>query len=430
MATVAHTSPGSLPDPVRHRVVALAADALGRLAADHVPAPLRRVASFAPARRARLAATQIATVLGTDDDFRERVATQVRIAVPELCRALDDGAPPAAADPVEVAAVAYLIRPPGWADLVERAGDVPERPAHSRSDEAVERLQRQLSDARGDARAARDKAREQLAAAKAENAELRRKLATTRQRTRDAEAARAAAAQDRETQVSALGALEAEARRLRNRISELEATSSASKRAARDERELATIRARLLLDTLLESAQGLRRELALPPVSGAPADAVESVSPGAAGTTGNARARGVDDPALLEELLALPRVHVIVDGYNVTKTAWEAAALETQRTRLMNGLAPVVARTRVEMTVVFDGADLVNPPPVAGPRGVRILFSPPGVIADQTIGELVAAEPQGRPVVVVSSDREVAEAAVRSGARAVASIAMVRLLTR
>ena len=34
------------------------------------------------------------------------------------------------------------------------------------------------------------------------------------------------------------------------------------------------------------------------------------------------------------------------------------------------------------------------------PRGVRVLFSPVGVIADDVIRELVGAEPQGRPVVV------------------------------
>jgi predicted RNA-binding protein with PIN domain len=419
-----------LPEAVRQRVVVLAADALGQLAAEHVPASLRRVASFAPARRARVAGNQIAAVLGTDEAFRGRVAAQVRIAVPELARAVEDAAPPAAADPVEVAAIAYLLRPEGWTDLVGRTGEADELPARTQADETVERLQRQLSEARAETKAVRDKERGRLADLKTENADLRRKLAETRQRARDAESEAATATEARNAQETAAKELEAEIRRLRGRVAELEANTSASKRAAKDEREQATVRTRLLLDTLMESMQGLRRELALPPSSGSPADTVEGVAPGASDTTGSARARSVDDPALLEELLALPRVHVIVDGYNVTKTAWESAPLETQRNRLLNGLAPLVARNRVEMTVVFDGADLTNPPPVAGPRGVRVMFSPPGVIADVTIGQLVAAEPSGRPVVVVSSDREVAEAAKGAGARPVASMAMVRLLTR
>jgi hypothetical protein len=44
--------------------------------------------------------------------------------------------------------------------------------------------------------------------------------------------------------------------------------------------------------------------------------------------------------------------------------------------------------------------------------------------------DLVRAEPEGRPVVVVSADQEVASFAIRAGARAVPSVALVRLLDR
>ena len=54
--------------------------------------------------------------------------------------------------------------------------------------------------------------------------------------------------------------------------------------------------------------------------------------------------------------------------------------------------------------MVFDAAE-TRPPLVHRPRGVRVLFSPAGVIADDVIRELVAAEPAGRAVVVVTSDR-------------------------
>jgi predicted RNA-binding protein with PIN domain len=59
-----------------------------------------------------------------------------------------------------------------------------------------------------------------------------------------------------------------------------------------------------------------------------------------------------------------------------------------------------------------------------------VLYSPEGVIADDLIRELVAAEPQGRPVVVVSSDQEVARDVRQAGARSVAAMALARLLTR
>jgi predicted RNA-binding protein with PIN domain len=425
--------PGMLPEPVRLRALSLAADALGQIPADQLPAPLRRVASFAPARRAKLAGTQIAATLESDDSFRERVATQVRVAVPTVATALDEQAPPPAADPVEVAAVAYLLRSEGWSDLVAAARSVrPEPTAGREQSDAVERLQQKLRDTREQLRAAQARAKAQTAEVKKDNADLRRKLGETRQQLAAAEEAAAAAANAQETAQKETAALTADVRRLRARIAELEASSSAARRSARDERDMATLRTRLLLDTLLDSAQGLRRELALPPVTGAPADSVEGAVRRETGTSGSpaARALATDDPAFLEELLALPRVHLIVDGYNVTKTAWVSAPLESQRTRLVNGLAPLVARSRAEVTVVFDGADLDEPPLVAGPRGVRVRFSPPGVIADDLIKDLLDVEPQGRPVVVVSSDREVAEHATRAGAHAVRSAALVAVLSR
>ena len=44
------------------------------------------------------------------------------------------------------------------------------------------------------------------------------------------------------------------------------------------------------------------------------------------------------------------------------------------------------------------------------------MFSPEGVIADEVIRDLVAAEPEGRVVVVVTSDQEVARDASAAGA--------------
>ncbi len=112
---------GPLPDAVRARVVALASDALGRMPSETLPAALKRVSSFAPGRRAKLAGTQIVSVLETDNEFREHLAVQVRTALPDVAQALDSGAPPAAADPVDVAAIAYLIRPEGWAGALQAA---------------------------------------------------------------------------------------------------------------------------------------------------------------------------------------------------------------------------------------------------------------------------------------------------------------------
>ena len=138
----------TLPEAVRSRVVGLVSDALADLEPTTLPAPLRRVASFAPARRARLAATQIASAVEQDADFRERVAVQVRAALPDLCLAVDQGRPPAAADPAEVAAVAYLLRSDGWLEALTAATEAlsAERSTAVIREDArrVEQLRRQL----------------------------------------------------------------------------------------------------------------------------------------------------------------------------------------------------------------------------------------------------------------------------------------------
>jgi YacP-like NYN domain len=79
---------------------------------------------------------------------------------------------------------------------------------------------------------------------------------------------------------------------------------------------------------------------------------------------------------------------------------------------------------------VFDAAETDHRPPVNAPRGVRVLFSPRGVIADDVIRDLVAAEPEGRALVVVTDDREVAEDAARGGARVATTSALLDLITR
>ena len=188
---------GPLPDAVRARVVALAAEAVGRIAPDSLPASLKKVASFAPPRRARLAGNQIAAVLETDEAFREHVAVQVRALHGALVDALESGTSPAAADPVEVAAAAYLVRTPGWAALVAAAADAAEAVQATaigkQADQQVSRLQKQLSDALAEAEEHRAKLRDQVTQMKAENADLRRKLGDTRAQLKSAEETAASA---------------------------------------------------------------------------------------------------------------------------------------------------------------------------------------------------------------------------------------------
>src|SRR3954469_16903133 len=112
-----------LPEPVRQRITALAAAALPGLPGEEIPVALRRVARFAPNRRARLGGREIAAQLTSDPLFRQRISGRVVTDAGDLGAAVAAGMAPAAADPVEVAALAYLARPEGWRDLIEGAGD-------------------------------------------------------------------------------------------------------------------------------------------------------------------------------------------------------------------------------------------------------------------------------------------------------------------
>src|SRR5690349_24085047 len=103
-----------LPEPVRQRITALAAAALPGLPGDEIPVALRRVARFAPNRRARLGGREIAAQLTSDPLFRQRIGARIVTEAGDLGAAVTSGVAPAAADPVEVAALAYLARPDGW----------------------------------------------------------------------------------------------------------------------------------------------------------------------------------------------------------------------------------------------------------------------------------------------------------------------------
>ncbi|MGA4989083.1 NYN domain-containing protein [Nonomuraea bangladeshensis] len=428
-----------LPEQVRLNVVDLAATVLGTLPAVSIPPPLRGIAKFEARKRAKLGSAPIAAQLENDKKFRELVAESVAAGWPELVASLADGQIPPAADPVLVAAAAYLTRPPGWEEMIELArSDLQQSAAAaegSEREEVVSRLREQLAAQKSAAKEESDRLREQLKAARAENSDLRRKLHDARERAKAAlartEEMERVAEEARTAAVAAGSAGESELRRLRERLADVEKQLEASRRAAREGRSLEDARIRVLLDALQDASAGLRRELGLPATISRPADSVAAhpgERPGVRGVP--ARALADDDPQLLDQLLAIPQIHLIIDGYNVTKTGYGTLTLADQRNRLMTNLGGLAAQTRVEVTVVFDGAELNAPVQVVAPRGVRVLFSDPGEIADDLIRQLVRVEPPGRAIAVVSSDREVAESVRRMGARPVPSALLLRRLGR
>jgi predicted RNA-binding protein with PIN domain len=137
-----------------------------------------------------------------------------------------------------------------------------------------------------------------------------------------------------------------------------------------------------------------------------------------------------DSVEACEYLVRRPGAVLLVDGYNVSQTAWPAAPAAEQRARLVGALTGLQARSGAVIEVVFDGSTEQWPVAPATRTPVRVRFSPPDVEADDVILALVDEQPADRPVVVASSDRRIQDGARDRGARAVSSRQLLGTLRR
>lgn len=413
------------------------------------PAPLNMVVGFK--RLSQSAYSTIRRAVDADEAFRERVAQ--------------------AADEAEIgrAGWLWLNRPDGWeaeiADL-DPSDDpaVGESPARmrkrldaaeataKRNAAAVEaavaarkRAEQKLADARERARPAlaeRDQLQAEVKRLSEERASAVRKLKATEA---DLAAAR------RELKVARQASVEAQAELLELQRSAADAPEPASPSRAQPAptgvpgspppvEAFDAPAVRRAVDQAADAAAQLSRALAAAAhalasdegsVAGwAPAavDAAVPASPGGRRKKRRAVNRrppelppGVfDDSAeARRHLITAAGATLVVDGYNVARTAWPTIVPEEERRRTVSLLEDVHARSGDPVVVVFDGdSDAVAP---AASRSVRVRFSPSGVTADEAISDLLASLPPDRPVVVVSSDKEVARDARRQGASVLSS---------
>lgn len=443
-----------LSPPLRARLAEIAGTALSGLPPSDVPPALRRFAKFTPAKRARLGGQALVARLEQDAAFRAAVVAwwsehrPGELEVPESDEPDEagDGPLPAPVDKLDAAAVALLTGDPRAGRRVaeaEQSGDLAAMRAER--DEAlarVDKLTAELERVRAELGEERAGAQALVADREAEYQQMRRRVSDQGAKLRAALDARAeleeevarlrAGADDRLAAARAECANERErAEQERHRAESAAREVAAARAAAREARRGDEVRLELLLDTVGGALSGLRRELDVGAGGPRPADLVAGTGGDAAGAAA-AAARGragvpVDGLAALDTLLAVPSVHLIVDGYNVSKTGYPELPLADQRSRLVGQLGALGARTGVEITVVFDGA-AVSAAPLRGGRGVRVLFSEAGVLADDVVRDLVAAEPRGRPLLVATSDQEVVRSVRRSGAHTVASAVLLRRL--
>ncbi|HEX2052073.1 MAG TPA: NYN domain-containing protein, partial [Actinomycetota bacterium] len=140
------------------------------------------------------------------------------------------------------------------------------------------------------------------------------------------------------------------------------------------------------------------------------------------------KGRFEDDPATLEAWLDRRSVHLLVDGYNVSKAEGGFGALELteQRERVVDAVSRLARRFDVPATVVFDGSD-VGPAPRRRPRSpVRVEYSRADETADDHLVALLERLPPD-PVVVVTDDRELRARAATGGATVAATRQLLAL---
>jgi predicted RNA-binding protein with PIN domain/TolA-binding protein len=111
----------------------------------------------------------------------------------------------------------------------------------------------------------------------------------------------------------------------------------------------------------------------------------------------------------------------IVDGYNVSNTAWGSHAPREQRQRLERVLNELAMRHGTRFEVVYDGAFDRPSSLKAVHSTVQLRFTEAGVEADDVIISMVPDLAATTGAVVVSSDRRVRDAASASGAAVVYS---------
>ena len=317
-----------LPDAVRQRVLEWAAEAWARPRPIDVPASLARVARFAPTKRARLAGAALGQAVQNDVAFRALVAERAAKEAPESAES-----PATEPDLISAAARAYLLRLPDEDDLLagrgrgDRAGRTPARRVA-----ALEREVRTL-DREAGARRRRSSAPQPQPSRQPASRRGRRPAAAPAARAGhpDPGAAAARRRQGRRRPRTSSPASSpngtrprAEAESWRQRAEAAGARADAAsqnvqrlRESAGDRRAASDRRLELLLGALEGAASGLRREWDLIGGGPAPADVVAAGLP-----RPPSDAERTADPSRLTAWAGLPGAHLIVDGYNVTKTGF------------------------------------------------------------------------------------------------------------
>jgi predicted RNA-binding protein with PIN domain len=118
-------------------------------------------------------------------------------------------------------------------------------------------------------------------------------------------------------------------------------------------------------------------------------------------------------------------MHIIIDGYNLIRQSdalrrYERLSLEAGRNALIRSVSHYKQRRGHKVTIVFDGW---QGGPVEEERdklsGIDIIYSRKGEKADEVIKRMV--QERSEEIVVVTSDRDIADFVSRRGGTAISS---------
>jgi len=112
----------------------------------------------------------------------------------------------------------------------------------------------------------------------------------------------------------------------------------------------------------------------------------------------------------------------LVDGNNVMAqtVGWHRDKAGARR-NLIHHLARFLAARKVKVKVVFDGAPDDEFPEGVRHKSVHVLYARPGSDADARIQELICQSSKKRDLILVTSDRSLAEFARRQGTKVIPS---------
>ena len=308
-------------------------------------------------------------------------------------------------------------RPDGWEEaLAGRAVPPKTRPARSSKpagdDGAVARANERAKKAKEEARRARTDAERAVKAAERRVQQLAAQVDELTARVKALEKETAAAHKETAT---ARAEAEREVRKARRRADQAE-------RAAKDARK--DLQAATAETKKLASAP----RPAKPPPKKKPAP--RAPKPPAKRTPLRAPKGRLDEaPETLEEWLRAAYVHLLIDGYNVSKArgGFGDLSLADQRQRVIQGVGKVVRRTGAKATIVFDGSEV---PPGTNRRArapVAVEYSRPDEIADDHLIAKLEDLP-AFPVIVVTNDRELQDRARALGATIARSTQLLALI--